>query len=83
MLQTGKQNQGVSQFGLSAKYGNTKLSFDYSDMAYTKQKVVVAGVQSDGSYYNNDFSATMFMPFAWSTQISIGCLHCCLKFHTR
>jgi hypothetical protein len=51
---TGKQNQNVVQLGASAKYGNTKLSFDFTNMAYTKQKVVIASAQSDGSYYSND-----------------------------
>ncbi len=69
---TGKQNQGVSQVGVSAKYGGTKLSFDYTDMAYTKQKVVVASAQSDGSYYSSDLQHDRVYAFCLEHLLSVA-----------
>lgn len=50
---TGKQNHHQYQTGLSLAYGNTRLSLDYLQMSYVKQKVVSETVQADKTYYSD------------------------------
>lgn len=50
----GKQNHSLYQTGLSVDYILNRISVDLIFQNYTKQKVVMNTVQSDGTYYSSD-----------------------------
>ncbi|MDO8733920.1 MAG: hypothetical protein Q7K21_02020, partial [Elusimicrobiota bacterium] len=50
----GKQNHSLYQTGFSVDYDINRFSTDLIFQRYTKQKVVMNTVQSDGTYYSSD-----------------------------
>ncbi|MCB4791873.1 MAG: hypothetical protein LHV68_08295 [Elusimicrobia bacterium] len=49
----GKQNHALTQYNLNLKYGQSRVFFAYSLMAYEKQKVITQTTQPDGTLYSS------------------------------
>ncbi|MEA3506191.1 MAG: hypothetical protein U9R36_01655 [Elusimicrobiota bacterium] len=49
----GKQNHHVLTQGIETKYKNNSAALKLTEQLYTKQKVAIDRVQSDGSYYSS------------------------------
>ena len=62
----GKQNNTMSQFGISAKYGNSRAFFDSTSMPYDKQKVITETKQTDGTYYSAALQKDTILSFGVS-----------------
>ncbi len=58
---TGKQNHALYQGDAAVRYGKWKAEAGISLMSYQKQKVVVASVQPDRSYYSSDLQKDMVL----------------------
>ena len=60
---TGKQNHSVYQAGISLNYKTNCFTTDVIFQNYTKQKVAVETVQSNGTYYSSDLQKDAVINF--------------------